>query len=106
MESRSSWPAAAAAAAILVCLPAKTSAERPPIRPQDPPDISSVVYDDSDPWRPDGGGSAGTVQGQAQGVGPEASPATARIQPAARHESWIEWLLRALRFLFWGGEPR
>ncbi|MFN8177421.1 MAG: hypothetical protein U0167_05810 [bacterium] len=103
MESRSSWPAAAAAAAFLVCLPAKTSAERPPVRPQDPPDISSVVFDDTDPWRPDGGGTTSTVQGSAQGVGPQA---TAHVQPAARHASWIEWLLRALRSLFWGGESR
>jgi hypothetical protein len=106
MESRFSWPAAAAVAAILVGLPAKTSAEWTPIRPQDPRYGGSVVVDDTDPWRPDSGGPSRTVQGQGQALGPDSSPATAHVQPAARNESWVEWLLRALRFLFWGGEPR
>ena len=104
MESRSHWPAAAAAAALLACLPAKTLAERPPIRPQDPPDVS-VVFDDSDPWRPDNGGPTGTVQGGPAVAAPDVA-GPAHVQHASRNVSFVEWLLRALRFLFLGSEPR
>jgi hypothetical protein len=106
MNSRSSWPAAAAAAAVLACLPAKVLAERPPSRPQGPPDPTSVVADDSDPWRPDGGLPSVANRVRTQSVSSDTPVAPASAQPVARHESWIDVILRILRSLLWGGDVR
>jgi hypothetical protein len=103
MDSRSSWPAAAAAAALVALLPGKASAERPPTHLLEPP-THEVVFDDSDPWRPDVD-QPGARLSEGLQTGVAADPAAAPRQPA-RHESWLEAILRMLRFFFLGGAAR
>lgn len=104
MHPRSSWPAVAAAAAFFICLPAKTSAERPPIKPLEPPSQSVIHNDDSDPWRPDNPPSgAKHSKAMVSVAGPEAQPPA---QPAKKSEGWMDVILGILRFILWGGAAR
>ena len=97
MNWRSLPPAAAVAAAILVCS-SSARAERPPIRTLDP---LPAVYE-SDPWRPDVGFPSRTW------IGPRPASVEdgSRTQAIARREGWVSTLLRFLRSWLIGGLPR
>lgn len=103
MDSRSSWPVAAAAAAVVALLPAPTFAANHPINPLEPPS-NEAIFDDSDPWRPDVDGGGSALRGPQ--VETSSEQVALRPQPAARPESWFQVMLRVLRAFFLGGLSR
>ena len=95
---------AVAAATLVAFLPAKTVAERPPIHPLEPPS-GDVVYDDTDPWRPDAD-QPSAAQGSRVQVSVANEPSASRVQPISRPPSWYQVLLRVMRAFFLGGAAR
>ena len=95
---------AVAVAAIVAFLPAKGAAERPPIRPLEPPS-GEVVLDDTDPWRPDAD-QPSAAQGAGVQVGVTNESSASRMHPLSRTHSWFQVMLRVLRAFFLGGAAR